>query len=86
MMQRLSLLLGHPLYSLVVVLAGLLAATGLGALASGRLATRRARRARWPAAGRGRDAIVGYSLRGGAAGGRRTCSTASSTARWSRWR
>jgi hypothetical protein len=37
MMQRLSLLLGHPLYSLAVVLAGLLAATGLGALTSTRL-------------------------------------------------
>ena len=49
MMQRLSLLLGHPLYSLAVVLAGLLAATGLGALASARLAPS-APFAGWPAA------------------------------------
>jgi hypothetical protein len=49
MMQRLSLLLGHPLYSLAVVLAGLLAATGLGALASGRLSSS-GRFAGWPAA------------------------------------
>jgi hypothetical protein len=49
MMQRLSLLLGHPLYSLAVVLAGLLAATGLGALASARLAPD-SRWSGWPAA------------------------------------
>lgn len=49
MMQRLSLLLGHPMYSLAVVLAGLLAATGLGALASGRLALW-SRFTGWPAA------------------------------------
>jgi hypothetical protein len=49
MMQRLSLLLGHPLYSLAVVLAGLLAATGVGALASARLAGA-SRWSGWPAA------------------------------------
>jgi SAM-dependent methyltransferase len=50
MMQQLSLLLGHPLYSLVVVLAGLLAASGLGALASSRLVDAARGSARWPAA------------------------------------
>ncbi len=48
MMQRLSLLLGHPIYSLAVVLAGLLASTGLGALASSRLAPE-SRWSGWPA-------------------------------------
>lgn len=39
-MQRLSLLLGHPAYSLVVVLGVLLVASGLGSLASERLPAR----------------------------------------------
>ena len=37
MMQQLSIFLGHPIYSLVVVLAGLILATGIGSLASDRL-------------------------------------------------
>jgi hypothetical protein len=37
MMQQLSLLLGHPIYSLVLVLAGLIFFSGLGSLASERL-------------------------------------------------
>src|SRR5438552_14171903 len=37
MMQQLSLFLGHPIYSLVVVLTGLILATGAGSLASDRL-------------------------------------------------
>jgi hypothetical protein len=42
-LQRLSLLLGHPAYSLVVVLASLIASAGLGALVSDRLPFGRAR-------------------------------------------
>ena len=61
MMQQLSLLLGHPLYSLVVVLAGLLAASGLGALVSGRLANAAGASARWPAAAAAVSIVV-YSL------------------------
>jgi hypothetical protein len=61
MMQQLSLLLGHPLYSLVVVLAGLLAASGLGALVSGRLANAAGASARWPAAAAAVSVVV-YSL------------------------
>jgi len=37
MMQQLSVFLGHPIYSLVVVLAGLILSTGLGSLVSDRL-------------------------------------------------
>jgi SAM-dependent methyltransferase len=37
MMQRLSLFLGHPIYALVVVLAGLIVTSGLGSLASDRV-------------------------------------------------
>jgi len=37
MMQQLSLFLGHPVYSLVVVLAGLISFAGLGSLASEQL-------------------------------------------------
>jgi hypothetical protein len=36
MMQQLSIFLGHPIYSLVVVLAGLILSTGVGSLASDR--------------------------------------------------
>ena len=36
MMQQLSVFLGHPIYSLVVVLAGIIFFAGLGSLASGR--------------------------------------------------
>jgi predicted membrane-bound spermidine synthase len=34
MMQQLSIFLGHPIYSLVVVLAGLILSTGVGSLVS----------------------------------------------------
>jgi len=37
MMQQLSIFLGHPIYSLVVVLAGLILSTGAGSLTSDRL-------------------------------------------------
>jgi len=37
MMQQLSIFLGHPIYSLVVVLAGLIFSTGVGSLASDKL-------------------------------------------------
>ncbi len=37
MMQQLSLLLGHPIYSLAVVLAGLILSSGLGSFVSGSL-------------------------------------------------
>jgi hypothetical protein len=37
MMQQLSIFLGHPIYSLVVVLAGLILFSGIGSLASDRL-------------------------------------------------
>ena len=37
MMQQLSIFLGHPIYSLVVVLAGLIFSTGIGSLASDKL-------------------------------------------------
>lgn len=43
LLQRLTFLLGHPSYALTVVLAGLLASSGLGAAASRRLA----RASRW---------------------------------------
>jgi hypothetical protein len=37
MMQQLSIFLGHPIYSLVVVLAGLIFSAGVGSLASGEI-------------------------------------------------
>src|SRR5260370_4257874 len=37
MMQQLSIFLGHPIYSLVVVLGGLIFSTGIGSLASDKL-------------------------------------------------
>ena len=37
MMQQLSIFLGHPIYSMVVVLTGLILSTGVGSLASDRL-------------------------------------------------
>ena len=42
LLQRLSLVLGHPLYGLVVVLSSLVAATGAGSLVSDRLPLSRA--------------------------------------------
>jgi SAM-dependent methyltransferase len=49
MMQQLSIFLGHPIYSLVVVLAGLILATGMGSLLSDRLHVGSRWASRWPA-------------------------------------
>ena len=49
MMQQLSIFLGHPIYSLVVVLAGLILSTGVGSLLSDRLRLASNAAARWPA-------------------------------------
>lgn len=50
MMQQLSIFLGHPIYSLVVVLAGLILSTGIGSLVSDRLHLRSSAASRLPAA------------------------------------
>lgn len=61
MMQQLSIFLGHPIYSLVVVLAGLILATGIGSLASDKLPLKSAWQCRVPAIAA--SATVGlYSL------------------------
>ncbi len=49
MMQQLSIFLGHPIYSLVVTLSGLILATGVGSLASEWLTLRSNSAARIPA-------------------------------------
>src|SRR5215469_2813163 len=49
MMQQLSIFLGHPIYSLVVVLAGLILATGIGSLVSDKLSLRSSAVSRMPA-------------------------------------
>jgi SAM-dependent methyltransferase len=49
MMQQLSIFLGHPIYSLVVVLAGLILATGIGSLVSDRLSLSSSAGSRTPA-------------------------------------
>ncbi len=49
MMQQLSVFLGHPIYSLVVVLAGLVFSTGIGSMASDRLPLSSAWQSRAPA-------------------------------------
>ena len=49
MMQQLSIFLGQPIYSLAVVLAGLILFAGLGSLASDRLACSSVLRSRTPA-------------------------------------
>lgn len=49
MMQQLSIFLGQPIYSLAVVLAGLILAAGLGSLASDRMPISSALRSRAPA-------------------------------------
>jgi hypothetical protein len=49
MMQQLSIFLGHPIYSLVVVLAGLILSTGIGSLVSDRLELRSSVTSRLPA-------------------------------------
>ncbi len=48
MMQQLSIFLGHPVYSMVVVLAGLILSSGIGSLASDRWPTRSAWQCRIP--------------------------------------
>jgi hypothetical protein len=49
MMQQLSIFLGHPIYSMVVVLGGLILSAGLGSLASDRWPVKSARQSRIPA-------------------------------------
>jgi hypothetical protein len=49
MMQQLSIFLGHPIYSLVVVLTGLILSTGVGSLVSDRLPLRSGAVSRVPA-------------------------------------
>ncbi len=49
MMQQLSIFLGHPIYALVVVLAGLILSTGIGSLASDRVRLASSASGRWPA-------------------------------------
>ena len=61
MMQQLSLFLGHPIYSLVVVLAGLILSTGVGSLASDKWLLGSARQSRGPAMAAGL-AVVLYSI------------------------
>jgi hypothetical protein len=60
MMQQLSIFLGHPVYSLVVVLGGLVLSAGVGSLLSDRLPTTNAMISRVPAAAVA-VAIVAYS-------------------------
>jgi len=61
MMQQLSVFLGHPVYALVVVLAGLILFTGIGSLLSDRLPVAQQIAVRAPAAAAG-VIIVLYSL------------------------
>jgi hypothetical protein len=49
MMQQLSIFLGHPIYSLVVVLAGLILSMGIGSLVSDKLSLRSSIQSRMPA-------------------------------------
>jgi hypothetical protein len=49
MMQQLSIFLGHPIYSMVVVLAGLIFSTGVGSLASDKLQLNSSWHSRLPA-------------------------------------
>ena len=49
MMQQLSIFLGHPIYSLVVVPAGLILSMGIGSLVSDRLSLRSSAVSRMPA-------------------------------------
>jgi hypothetical protein len=51
MMQQLSIFLGHPIYSLVVVLGGLIFSTGFGSLASDKLQLNSNWQSRLPAIG-----------------------------------
>ncbi|MFZ0888668.1 MAG: class I SAM-dependent methyltransferase [Candidatus Binataceae bacterium] len=61
MMQQLSLFLGHPIYSLVVVLAGLIFSTGAGSLASEKMRLRSVLSGRLPAAASA-VAVASYAL------------------------
>lgn len=49
MMQQLSIFLGHPIYSLAIVLAGLIFSAGIGSLASDRFPLRSSAASRLPA-------------------------------------
>ncbi|HUO04636.1 MAG TPA: hypothetical protein VMU16_05505 [Candidatus Binataceae bacterium] len=60
MIQQLSIFLGHPIYSLVITLAGLILATGLGSLASERWTTPSSQSVRVPAIASG-AALLAYS-------------------------
>lgn len=60
MMQQLSIFLGHPIYSLVVVLAGLIFSTGLGSLVSEKLSLRSSLAVRAPAFAAALI-VIGYS-------------------------
>jgi hypothetical protein len=51
MMQQLSIFLGHPIYAMIVVLAGLILSTGLGSLASDKWKLETSWRTRVPALG-----------------------------------
>lgn len=51
LMQKLVIFLGHPTYALSVVLAGLLAAAGVGSMLAGRIAVVTPRHLRWLLAG-----------------------------------
>jgi hypothetical protein len=61
MMQQLSIFLGHPIYSLAVVLAGLVLSTGIGSLVSDRLPLRSAWQSRVPALAAA-VVVAGYSV------------------------
>jgi spermidine synthase len=61
MMQQLSIFLGQPIYSLAVVLAGLILAAGLGSLASDRMPISSALKSRAPAL-LSALVLLGYSL------------------------
>jgi spermidine synthase len=61
MMQQLSIFLGHPIYSMSVVLGGLILSAGLGSLVSDRWPTNSSRQSRIPALAASVVAVL-YSL------------------------
>jgi hypothetical protein len=61
MMQQLAVFLGHPIYSLVVVLAGLISSAGMGSLISGRFSFSSALTSRIPAM-LSAVVVLGYSF------------------------
>jgi MFS family permease len=61
MMQQLSIFLGHAIYSMVVVLAGLILSTGIGSLASDKWKVTSAWQGRLPAIAAGL-LVIGYWL------------------------